>query len=247
MAGKGPIAVRMVGGKVVAEKKASAVVIDDDTAKTKAKVSALVPVLTAQFASLVGVGTIEDDEQYAQADKMLGQVVTARKSWSTRMEDIVRPISDGLQRLYKLNREVNKPLEELENKIKRAMGEYKLAEARRIREENDAKEHERQQLEARKAVLKTPAAIERVQAQIEEVEAFEPVRVMGQHSAARPVQRVRVLDVQALCAAIGSGLVPVDCVEIRQPRLNAYLKDDADSVKEWPGIEVYDDVDIAAR
>lgn len=240
--------VKMVGGKVVTEKAdASAVVIDAQTAKDKQTITAMVPVFASQFAALVQVGEIEDEEQYQKADALLGKIVSAKKSWLGRMEEIIRPISTGLERLHKLNREVKRPLEDLELKVKRAMGDYKLRELQRAQEEEEAKQEELRRLEAKKERVVNPLVKERIEEQIEQVQAFEPALVRGAHSASRAVRRVRVINVQALCKGIADGLIPADCVEVRQPRINSYHKEDMTTVEEWPGVEGYDDVDIAAR
>lgn len=245
MAAKKSVGVQLVNGKPVKTAGGgSTVVLDEDANKTRLAAAALLTRLQPQLPKLA---VIETDEDYARADKIFGEVQATRKAWKLRMEDIIRPISDGLQKLYKLNRDVDKPLGELENAIERPMKAFKLAEARRVQEEAEAVLAEQQRLQTQQAKAKNPIIQQRIAEQLETVEAWQPETVQGVHSTTKLRRKVRITNLQAFALAVGEGLIPVDALEVKQSWLNAQHKDDAETVEGWPGVEGYDDVDISGR
>jgi hypothetical protein len=251
MAKSKAVSVQLVGGKPTRVLgKPSAVVLDEDTAKSKKIAETVVPTIRHAFEGLMAAtdgGVLTDEQEYRAADVLFGRVKAARKTWAGRMEEIIRPIADGLQKLYKLNRDIDRPMAVLENEIEQAMKAYKLAEARRIRLEAEQVEAERLRLEAKKETLTRPAAIERVEAELETVEAWVPETVVGQHSAARMKKKVRIVDVKAFARGVADGLIPENCLMVHMPTININYRDDAESVAAWPGVEEFDDVDIVSR
>lgn len=241
------VGVKMVGGKPIKTlemKGGQVVVLDEDAEKLRRVTLGLEPTIKAQLTAL---GTIEDDDGYQIADGLFGRVKAARKSWAAQMEDIIRPIRTGLDKLYTLNRTVDKPLATLEAEIEREMRAYKLKELERAREEAEQVEQERLRLEREALKAKSPAKQQAIAAQLEEVEAWQPEVVRGSHSAARPSRKVRITDMKAFCGAVAAGLIPEDCAVAVMPALNRYYKDDPETVEEWPGVEGYDDVSIVSR
>lgn len=242
--------VEFLGGRVVKKvgsgqtKAAQAVVLDEDTDKTRKVTMALVPTIEQQITAL---GTIEDEDGYLAADKLFGRVKDARKAWGGRMEEIIRPIRTGLDKLYKLNRDVDKPLAALETLIEGKMKAFKLLEARRVQQELEQAAAERERLLKQQAKTVSPTKQQDIAAQLESVEAFEPEVVKGANSASRTVRKIRVKDLKALCQGIGDGLIPVEFVQAHMPAIHAAFKDDAETVESWPGLEGYDDVDIRSR
>jgi hypothetical protein len=67
------------------------------------------------------------------------------------------------------------------------------------------------------------------------------------HSSSRPVQRVRVVNLDELLIGIIEKHVPEDVISVVESALNRYLRDAPDVVATWPGVEVYDDVQIRGR
>lgn len=205
---------------------------------------------------------VETAEDFEAADVLLSKVTKARRTWKGRMEGVIRPIRQGLDALYELNREVDKPLETMEKTIRRGMADFKLEEARLLAEATAQKEAEeerlRQEAEERRLAAEraaTPqmrgrleAAASRAEAKADEVATQStPLPTIAEHSTSRPVKRVRVVDMVALCKGVGEGYAPVEVVVVSQVALNRLLKDDPDMVAAMPGVEVYDDVEIVRR
>lgn len=212
-------------------------------------------ILIQPFANAVDALTIESEAEYHAADQLKAQIRTARKNWVARIEKIIRPIRQGLDELYELNRDGDRPLGVLEDKVTDSMKEYQIKKLQAAR----AVERERERLQAEadaklKAAetAKTPqmrgrlqTAAARVIQQAETIQTPQPV--FAEHSSVRPVKRVRIVGLNAFLKGIVDGYVPADCIDVLQGKLNAYLKDDPEGMAAWPGVEVYDDVQIVGR
>lgn len=205
---------------------------------------------------------------YHRADQVLHRIKAARKTWSDRMEKIIRPIRQGLDELYGLNREVDKPLEALEETVKSRMKSFKVEELRQLRAAEAERERETARLR-REAEEKAAAALKATTAQMKGrlqaaatrmvqqamvVEQQEtPAPTIAESSTTRPVQKVRIANLTHFIQGIVDGYVPEDCIDnpkvldALQSKLNAYFKADAEGMKAWPGVEVYEDVQIVGR
>lgn len=209
---------------------------------------------------------VTDEDSYLHADVVLAKVRSTRKAWNERMEAIIRPIRTGLDHIYALNRDVDRPMELLETQVKKAMGDYKTQETRRLLDEQRAKDAEDQRIaeelarvqeaeaKARTAPMraKLAAAREALENQ-QQIVAEEPVAtpVQANHSTTRAVKKIRVTDLGKLLLAIVAKKVPMDVILVNQVMLNSYLKLGPDNrslpVSEWPGVETYDDTQIVGR
>lgn len=229
-------------------------------AALQAKTEALgvVQTLQTEVASL----EVTSEEEYQLADQFLGRIRLKRSWWKDKMEAIIRPVRQGLDATYALNREVDKPLELLETTVKRTMADYKTQERLQLqaREEERLAEAERlrqeaEKLQAKAQTLISPVAKARALAtaaiaveQATEIEEAEPERgVLAVNSSARPVKKWRVVDLQMFLAAVGNGILPAEVVILNQVYLNKEFKLDPEGFGAWPGIETYDDTQIAGR
>lgn len=218
--------------------------------------------ITPLRAQIVGIGPITDEDDYAQADALYGRVKTAIKTWEARMEKIIRPIRTGLDELYALKREVAVPLKELETRIEQPMKAFKLAEHHRLlaaeQEKRDIEAEAieelnrlNEKLEAAKtqpAKAKILQAIVTTELELEDSMVQESAApVMGEHSGSRFAKRPQVDDLIAFCAGIGKGDIPVDCIELKQGRLNTYYREDPDTVATFAGVSIHDDVNIVGK
>lgn len=215
--------------------------------------------LTPEVAEL----TVSNDEEYEQADHFLGRIRGARKKWEERMEKIIRPIRTGLDELYALNREVDKPLGVLESQVKAKMGDYKLIEARRIAEEEEERAAKTAKIVAEAEALAraaeaaaTPQMTAKLSAKSEHLmtkaravittEVSAPVQ--GANSSSRPQKKWRIKDAKQFFAAVADGTLELECALVNMPVMNRYFKDTpAEEFAAWPGIEVYDDIQIVGR
>lgn len=225
--------------------------------RTKEDGLALIPPLRADVERL----TITSAAEYHTADGILARIRAARSAWRGRMEKIIRPIRSGLDELYKLDRDVDKPLESLEKTVKQEMAAYKLEEGRRIQEEQDAIDRETERLRrqiaeqaAKEASARTTQMRERAQQKRVELEEQEadvilaaPEPVKAAQSSTRTVQKWRVVDPLKFFAAIGEGMLPAECGSVNVVEMNKQFKADPEGMKAWPGVEVFDDIIIAGR
>lgn len=229
-----------------------------DLSKTKQEGLAVVSPLQVQVDTLE-VLTAED---YALADTLLARVRTARKTWNERMERIIRPIRTGLDELYSLNREVDKPLMRLEESVKGQMKEFKLIEQREIaaaeqkkfeaveKLRREAEEKQRQAEAARTPQVRGRLMVssERLQQAavvVEQQETQAPVQAVS--SSSRKLKVVKVKDILAFCGAIADGAIPHDMIIVHPGPLAKAYKENPEEVAQWPGIEIVDDVQIVGR
>lgn len=204
---------------------------------------------------------VRTEDEYQGADQVLGRIRQARKTWADKMEPIIRPIRQGLDNLYALNREVDKPLELMEGKVKGAMQEFKRLELAAIREQQRLREAETARLQAEAEAkiraaetARTPQMQGKLQAQaaraseqaemVAQMAAPAPVRAVS--SSTRTVTRYRV-NMAQLIKGIVDGYVPPQAVELSTRYLDQQLKDDPEGLKAWPGVDVYEDVQIVGR
>ena len=220
--------------------------------------STLTPLQTA-IADLPSVLTAED---YIDADTLRDRIRNARKTWKDRMEKIIRPIRQGLDELYSLNRDVDVPLGTLEDSVTGRMKVFKLEETRLLRAAEEAREQEAQRLrnEAAQKELASEqartvqmrgrlhAAAARAWSQAEEVEQEEiPTPIQVASSTTRPKRSPVVTDRTAFLKGIVAGYVPENCIAIIQPTLNRYYRDDPEGMAAWPGVTLVDDIQIVGR
>ena len=168
---------------------------------------------------------ITDEEGYLQADFLLARITSARNTWRTKIDPILRPLKEAVAKAKEaldhtkiLDKEVDGPLEALEGTVKGAMRDYKLAEARQLQAAREEEERKAQALrdEAMKKAAaaisaRTPqmrAKLEQARADLEQqatatemqAEAFIPVR--GAASTTRTVQKIRIADPVAFVSAL---------------------------------------------
>lgn len=230
--------------------------------KTKGQVIRLLPTLETEVKEL----SITNAEGYGYADALLGRVRGARAVWAPVwkriQEKTIAPIREGLEELYSLNREVDGPLDKLEAAVKVKMKAFKVEEQRQIQVEKDKQEREarRLRLEAEEkeraaARAATPqmrgkltaaaAQLSQKAAEVALQDAPEPTK--GESSSDRKKPAWRIKDRLAFFAAIGDGTLPEDCAGPIVVIMNQYFKADPEGMKVWPGVEVYDDIQIVGR
>ena len=113
--------------------------------------------------------------------------------------------------------------------------------AARLAAQQQADELQRQQDEAAEAQRKADALV----AAVVVAPIAQPVKAAS--SIVRKTSKVRVTDIVKLAEAIGAGLVPDTVIQVDSVHLNMLFKNNREWVSEWPGVEVYEDVEIAGR
>lgn len=226
---------------------------------------------TALAEAVAGV-IITDQDTYTAADTVLSRVQTARKVWNQKMYGTkerpgpIPQIRSGLDQLYALNREVDQPLEKLEETIKKAMKDFKMAELVAARELQAAKDAEQARLAAlaREAEEKAAAArtkqmrdrLEQQRQEIlqqqEEIAAVEaPATVVGNRSSDRKVMKWRLSEsddaLLELLMGVIEGTVEREAVSLNTVHINKRYKENPALVRSWPGVEEFEDVQIVGR
>lgn len=144
----------------------------------------------------VDILNIVDAPAYVEADSLLTKIKRARKNWEDRMEPIIRPIREGLDLLYALNRDVDRPLGALETQLKDKMKAFKAKETLQLRAAEEARQREERRLaeiavEAAEAGLRAKtnpmrerlaqkrAEAEQQLAEVQDAPAPEAVKIKG--------------------------------------------------------------------
>lgn len=219
---------------------------------------AVISPLQADVSTLV----VTDEESYQKADYLLSRIGQARKTWGERMEKIIRPIRQGLDEIYALNREVDKPLESLDKAVRKEMTAFKTEERRLIREADEAKAREEQRLrdeaEIKERAAQTAATPQlrgrlsaqaaRLTEQAETVAQQEtPAPVQAARSSERVPEKVRVNDLGLFLQGILDGTIAPEAITVDQVWLNKQFRNEPTVVAAWPGVEKYEDIQIVRR
>lgn len=212
---------------------------------------------------LVSALTVDDDESYLEADGLLGRIRSARGLWKVKMDPILTPAKVTVYEAKKtldaakaLFNEVDNPMLELESVVKATMRDFKLREAahQRLLEEQAAAEQRRfaamaeekrlKEEQATTAQMRARLATQRADllamAGAVKEEAKAAPQVKGTSSAARRVQKWRVVDKAAVVKKLIElemwGHLTLDLSTLTIPQ-----------IQQLPGIEVYTDITIAGR
>ena len=169
------------------------------------------------------------------------------RTWQLAEQERVRKEEEAQRRkqeeLDRQERARQREIERIEQE--KADAERRAQEGRtrasRLQAQQEADDLQRQQDEAAEAQRKADAiAAATVAASI-----VQPVKAAS--SVVRKTSKVRVVDIVKLAEAVGKGLVPETMIQIDAVQLNLMLKNNREWVREWPGVEIYEDVEIAGR
>lgn len=237
----------------------------DEAREQAQEVLAIVPTLQQEVKELA----IVDAGGYAYADTLLGRIRSQRKGWGAiwgRIQDkTIRPLRASLDGLYELNRDIDGPLEKLENAVKKTMKDFKTEEARQIAAANEEKERERIRLEqeaaekakqaeqARTPQLRGRLTNQAVQLQqqaatVAQQEAPTPVR--GTSSTTRTTPAWRLKDPSAIfdfLQDILDGKIPAEAILLNKQYIDSVFKSQPEVIMGWSGIELYDDIQVVGR
>lgn len=226
---------------------------------------AQVTTLATEVAEL----SITTDALYEYADGLLGRARNAVKVWEPIwdriQEKVIKPQRAALEELYSLNRDIEGPALKLQTAIKAKMRDYKLAEARRLQAEQDARDREAARLiaeaqEKEKALeaAKTPAMRERLRTALEglNTKAEEVLMetstapVMGISSGTRVIKKARVGNWEEFATFLlddsGDVLTRDTFLRAIDELIQSRYRVDK-TVAHIPGIELYDDIGIVGR
>lgn len=214
--------------------------------------------------------TVTDAASYALFDSYLAKIRHARAIVKEKFEGkdangnptgILSLINATRNAILKMRSELDDPLEEGEEYIRGSMKQFKLNEAREEAEKKRKAELEaqllRRQAEEKERLAqaaKSKPMQQRLMAQSQELEqkadrveaapAVAPVQV--RNSGTRTVQKWRVTDIEAFARFVLDGAAPLDCLTVNKETMDQYKKGRPD-FKDWPGVELFDDIQIVGR
>lgn len=233
--------------------------------ETKKEVAAL----AAPVLHMLGSLKIVDADSYGKADTILSRIREARKGVTAKLAPILSPIEKAFKEIKEardaikdLHSELDKPLEVAEGQVKSLMRSYKIEEQRLIEEFEEEKRMEAEKAESRlrealekennakTAAMRVRLAQKRIEAEaavevIEEVAIAAPVKAAS--SSTRTIPKWKVTDIKALLKAVVAGQIPEDMLLVNITVGNSYLKVAREEMEKWPGIEVFNDVQIVGR
>lgn len=257
--------IKKSGGKVMNAAVTPEGVTDAKTSLVKTQ--AIVTKLTTDIATEVEELEITSPQLYAYADELLGRIREGRgkwaQVWNRIQEKTIQPIRQGLEELYSLNRDVDKPAEALEAAVKAKMKAYDLRLLREKQEEEAARNREAQRLldaaeEKKKLAAKatTPQAKGRLEKQAEQAIAAaeevleapsDVVEVKAENSGKRTKPAWRIRDMEKFIVGVTRDYVPTEALMVNKKFIDDQFRQDPEAVESWPGIEVYDDIQIVGN
>lgn len=194
---------------------------------------------------------ITDEDSYQIADSIRASLKAASKKWTDRLQLIIRPAYDTLQGLYNLRKEIVDPMDASADVVTNKMKEFKRLEAVRTRQEADAKTAKEAELR-KKLEAATSIPVQRMmEKRIEEVQnVIITAPVVAASSSTRTVKKWKVDNMQKLVRAVADSQVPIDILTLNSKVFEDYFRgDDKDktAISSWPGILVYDDIQIVSK
>lgn len=168
-------------------------------------------------------------------DWQLAEQERVRKEEEARRQEEIRKAQEELRYAQEQQR-----LQEQKEMAERQAQEARTRAAR-LKAQQEAEDLQRQQDEAAEAQRRADAiAAATVAAPI-----AQPVKAAS--SVVRKVSKVKVVDIMKFAEGVGKGLVPETMLQVDATQLNLMFKNNREWVGEWPGVEIYEDVEIAGR
>lgn len=220
----------------------------ETTALQKASTEAVAKLGALQVQAKT-ITKITTDDEYLEVDKIRGEVDAYLKWWEPQYREVKDPLLQATQALDKMNRTMTQPALTMKAAITGLMADYKRGQLR-AKQEAEQEELERAEALRRQAekvkapALKAKLEAEAVQAQEVAQQIAEVQTVQGNLTHDRIVKKWRITSLRQLLAGIMAGDVPEDVLLINEVQMNSYFKEDAKTFSEFPGVEIYEDVQI---
>ena len=233
------------------------------TAILKARAAALT--ITQEAIDLAKDMVIVTEADYHKADDILHKIKVVQKRAGEPLEEVIRPVRQGLDGVYAINRAIQNPLLDVEVVVKEKMRVWKIAEMDRVRKARE--EEDRRQREYREQVRREQEAADKLRAEANRAPAPQPFEVAqdatvetyavpaaplpqpirAASSTARQIKKWRVADLELLVKAVELGIAPVEMVMVNAIAMNDLFKRDPAAVEAFPGVETYMDIQISGR
>lgn len=212
---------------------------------------------------------IQDEETYKFVSDELMKVKAAAKAAEKDRKEYTKPLDDLKKKIMDAYRPINKNYDAAESIIKKSLQTFAVArererqrkireyeEALRRQEEAKRQKEEAERLRAEAAKAEDAAIVD--EKTVEEPEPIpEPAPVPVPPVAIKPAKKLegativktkkaRVVDVVEFLKFVVANPMFLECVEIKESVLNKIAVSAGDSVS-ISGVEIYEDVSIAAR
>lgn len=239
----------------MAKSKAAPVEVDPNL--KKALESEISKQLTKPLRARIETLKVTDPKTLAEADSYLGRIIEAQRVVEAKIDTILRPLNDARNAALALRRDINAPLERIEQQVRSAMDAYRTLERKRIQAAEDErlkriKEIEAEELKARMAAAKAPTTRQReiLEAKAEEINEKvaglvatpQPEQVRLAASTTRTIKRLKVTNLHEVLQGILDGIIPDDVIEVQPTILDKYRQMGEALVKDWPGVEPWDEI-----
>lgn len=211
-------------------------------------------------------------EEYLVADQLLGKVRNARKQWGTIWQQfytrVVQPQKAALDNMYAINREIEKPLEDGEKKLKTAMADYKTEERRLLEEANRKRDEEANRTEQLIAETQAKLAtakgsvkrvlnnnLERLENRQQAIMEDVPLPVLASNSSERTIKVLKVNNLLRLAQFLASDEIDpqdlaaqavLEAVELAIQRAGR-TQAEKERLSQWPGVSLVDQAQIVGR
>lgn len=205
---------------------------------------------------------ITDAASFAKADLALSRLTDQFNHFDASFSEILDPLNAARLATNKVKKEVMDPWQLAIEFVTGRMKAYKMEEARLAREEEirvqiesrklleEAERKERQAENAkseavRKRLEKAKEVLEEQAREVVAVPIAAPVRV--ENSTTRKVKAWKLTGMPDLVEAVMACRVPMEALRVDDVWMNRKLKESPDEVAVYPGIEVYEDIQIVRR
>ncbi len=205
---------------------------------------------------------LRTEADFLTADTLRSNIGKAIKVVEGKLDPIIEDIRPGLDKLYALKRNEIRPLEAAHTIITDKMKEYRRAEQRKIddaaraqRLEAERIDREAEEKRRKAAAAATPQVASRLNRQADVLDekavdvATTPLKkaVEADRSTTRAVKKWKLADLGTFLQGVLDGSIPEDLVSVNELAMNRQFRESPATVETYPGITVYDDVQIVGR
>ena len=204
---------------------------------------------------------VKDAEDFKLFDMALARIVSDRKAWKEGVEKILIPMREAKEAVHSLDRATDRPKENMELAIRKAMADWvrhldaiKAQEQKLIDDEAVRLRTKAEEAQAKADAAKTVpmrarlvAQVQQLTQQAEAVAEIEPeAHVEAENSHAKRPMKWKVTSLTAIIKAVAAGDLPEHLLELDTKMVNFYFKTARNEMADWPGIEIFEDVQIVS-
>lgn len=201
-----------------------------------------------QAERMAQVVIITDDVEESIGIDTLSKIKQFQKETEAARKEHVEPFNKLVKRVNDMFRPISESLTIAEDAIKGKLKHYRT-QKERVRQEEEAKRRKEFEAQVEEERLKAKEE-KREQVIIPPLPVILPSAntTRGEFGSAslRKVWKAEVVDLLALCRAVGEGKIPPDCIEIKIGTLNAAARQFKTN-NVYPGVRFFEDVEVSVR